>query len=76
MKCVVCRNGETKLGATTVTFDRGESTVVVRHVPAEICENCGEAYLAENVTGCLLTFAQEARTVGAAVLIREYANAA
>jgi YgiT-type zinc finger domain-containing protein len=45
MKCVVCRSGETKPGTATVTVEREGAVVVVRGVPARICENCGEEYL-------------------------------
>jgi YgiT-type zinc finger domain-containing protein len=47
MKCSICKTGETHSGRTTVTLQRGESVVVIRDVPAEICEDCGEYYLDE-----------------------------
>jgi len=45
MKCVVCQYGETESGTTTVTLTRGETTIVIREVPAQICTICGEEYL-------------------------------
>ena len=45
MKCVICKTGMTRPGKTTVTLQRGDSVVVVREVPAEVCEDCGEYYL-------------------------------
>ena len=50
MKCIVCKTGETDAGATTVTLDRGDSTLVFQHVPAQICQICGEAYVADDVS--------------------------
>ena len=47
MKCTICKTGETRPGTTTVTLQRDNSVVVIRDVPAEICENCGEYYLSE-----------------------------
>ncbi|MFH0934508.1 MAG: type II toxin-antitoxin system MqsA family antitoxin [Pseudomonadota bacterium] len=47
MKCTICKTGETRPGTTTVTLHRDNSVVVIRDVPAEICENCGEYYLSE-----------------------------
>lgn len=47
MKCVICKTGETHPGKTTVTLQRGRTVVVIRDVPAEICEDCGEYYLDE-----------------------------
>lgn len=76
MKCIVCHNGETRSGTTSVTFHHDGQTVVVNEVPAEVCENCGEAYVAEDVTEQLLTIAAEARKARAQVLVRDFAPAA
>jgi len=76
MNCIVCRHGDTHPGTTTVTFHRDGRTLVVNEVPAEVCENCGEAYVAEEVTAELLRIATEAREAQAIVLIRDYASLA
>lgn len=49
MKCVICKTGHTHPGTATVTLQRDNSVVVIRDVPAEICEDCGEYYLTEPV---------------------------
>ena len=49
MKCVICKTGHTHPGTATVTLQRNNSVVVIRDVPAEICEDCGEYYLSEPV---------------------------
>ena len=54
MKCVICKKASTKSGTTTVTFERDCLTMVVKCVPAQICPNCGEAYISEKVTSDLL----------------------
>jgi YgiT-type zinc finger domain-containing protein len=76
MNCIVCGHGDTHPGTTTVTFHRDGKTLVVNEVPAEVCENCGEAYVAEDVTADLLRIASEARQAQAIVLIRDYASLA
>jgi YgiT-type zinc finger domain-containing protein len=76
MKCIVCHNGETRPGTTTVTFHREGQTVVVNEVPAEVCENCGEAYVTEDVTAQVLEIAANARKAHAQVLVRDFAPAA
>ncbi len=76
MNCIVCNHGQTQTGTTTVTFHRDGQTVVVNEVPAEVCENCGEAYVNENVTTQLLEIAAEARNARAQVLVRDFAPAA
>lgn len=74
--CVVCHNGETRPGTTTVTFHREGRTLVVNEVPADVCENCGEAYVAEETTARLLEIAAAARRDQATVLVRDYGSAA
>ncbi len=76
MKCIVCRHGETQRGTTTVTFHRDGQTLVVNEVPAEVCENCGEAYIAEDVTEEILRIVAEARKAQATFLVRDFAPAA
>lgn len=73
MNCVICKQGQTKAGLVTVTLEREGAIVVFKRVPAEVCENCGEYYLTDEVTGELLERAEEAITSGAEVEIRRYA---
>ncbi len=73
MKCVMCRQGETQAGSVTITLPRGESTIIFKGVPAEVCENCSEYYLSESVTKELHSRAEEAVKNGAEVEILRYA---
>ena len=73
MKCVICKHGETHSGEVTVTLPRGESTIIFKGVPAEVCENCGEYYLSEAVSEQLLNRAEEAVKSGAEVQILRFA---
>jgi YgiT-type zinc finger domain-containing protein len=54
MKCVICKQGETQPGAATVTLEREGTMLIVRSVPAQVCQNCGEEYINENITATLL----------------------
>jgi len=73
MKCVICKTGETRPGQATVTLARGETTVLVKGTPAEICQNCGEYYLDEPVAAKVYATAQEAAERHAEVEILRYA---
>ena len=73
MKCVICKHGETHPGHVTVTLKRGESTILFKNVPAEVCENCGEYYLSDEITGQLMERAEEALQHGAQVEIVRFA---
>ena len=72
MTCVICKNGETRPGATTVTLERDGATVVIKGVPARVCKNCGEEYVDEGVTARLLKTAEEAVRAGVQVDVRTY----
>ncbi|MGF1634921.1 MAG: type II toxin-antitoxin system MqsA family antitoxin [Phycisphaerae bacterium] len=72
MTCVICKSGQTRPGTTTVVLQREGTTVVTHDVPAAVCENCGEAYVSEEVTASLL---KEGHAVAATsdLVIRGYA---
>ena len=72
MKCFVCKQGETEPGKATVTLERDGLTLVIKDVPAEVCNNCGEEYVDETVVEELLKTAEEVAQSGAEVDIREY----
>lgn len=73
MKCILCRQGETKPGLVTVTLQRGASTIILKDVPADVCENCGEYYLSEAVTAEVYARAEQAVKRGAEVEILRFA---
>jgi len=75
MRCVICRNGETRPGKTTVTLERENLTLVVKGVPAEVCSNCGEAYVGSEASRQLLSSAEAAARAGVRVEVREFAAA-
>ena len=60
MKCTICKHGETAPGQATVTLERDASLVVVRQVPAEVCQDCGEYYLDAGTTRRVLAMAEAA----------------
>ena len=75
MKCVICKHGTTRPGRATITLEDGGATVIVRGVPADVCENCGEEYVAENTTARLLGIASEVARQGVQIDVREYVAA-
>ena len=72
MKCVICKQGQTRSGKVTVTLERGQTTVLIKDVPAQVCENCGEYYLAGEISARLLETAESAVKKGAEVEISRY----
>lgn len=72
MECVICKHGKTKPGLVSVTLEKDDCLIVLKRVPADICENCGEYYLSESVTEYVLNRAEEAVNKGAEVEILRY----
>lgn len=73
MTCVICKLGETVSGQTRVVLQRGETTVVIKDVPAAICDNCGEYYLSEEITERVLALAEQAVAQGAEIEVLRFA---
>ncbi|MDZ8084457.1 MAG: type II toxin-antitoxin system MqsA family antitoxin [Nostoc sp. DedQUE12b] len=73
MKCIICKHGETKPGLITVILERDECIIVLKKVPAEICDKCGEYYLSDTVTEQVLGKAESAINNGAELEIIKYA---
>ena len=58
--CPLC-GGKKKLGTTTFTADLGFGVVVVRNVPATVCSQCGEDWIADAVAERIETLVEDAR---------------
>lgn len=72
MRCVVCRQGETRPGTATLVLERQGLTLVLKNMPAEVCENCGEEYVDEAAATSALASAERAAADGVMVEIREF----
>ncbi len=71
MRCMICGQGDTQPGTATLVLEREGRTVIVKHVPARVCENCGEEYVDEAAAAAALDNAERAVRGGAGVVIRE-----
>lgn len=73
MNCVICKTGLLAEGTATVTLQRGETTIVIKDVPAQVCDNCGEYYLSDELSREVLAMAEAAVITGAEVEILRWA---
>ena len=73
MRCVICKQADLETGTATVTLERGGVTLVVKHVAARVCPNCGEEYVDETTATHLLETVEQAERAGVQVDVREYA---
>lgn len=72
MVCVICKNGETVPGETIYTGMEGETIVVVKGVPANVCDNCGEAYISSETTARLFETVNDSANENAEVVVMTY----
>ena len=49
MICLICRQAEIVEGFTPIHFERGEMHLLIKHVPARVCQQCGEVWLEAEV---------------------------
>ena len=72
MNCLICRQAEFVDGFTSIAFERDELKLVINHVPAQICPNCGEAIVDEEVAARLLSIAENVISEGIIEDARDY----
>jgi len=60
-RCPMC-GGKKKAGKTVFTADLGFGVVVVRDVPAMVCEMCGESWLDDATARCLEKIVDDLRS--------------
>lgn len=70
--CMVCHQGEIQPGTTSYVFERDGQRLVVRDVPADVCGQCGEAWLDDRVAGQVLAMAAQARRAAERVVVSHY----
>jgi YgiT-type zinc finger domain-containing protein len=73
--CPICKCGHTRPGFASVTLEREGMTLLIKQVPAEICENCGEEFIGEAASNQLLQTAETAMRSGVQVELRQFAAA-
>lgn len=59
--CPVCHGGRKQPGRTTFTVELGFGVVVVRDVPAQVCDLCGTDWLEDPVAEKLEQIVEQAR---------------
>lgn len=72
MTCVLCKSGNYKEDFTTVVLTRDDSVVIIKQVPALVCDQCGEYILSSEITKVVLAMAEEAYSKGAEVEVRRF----
>lgn len=74
MICLVCRQAETVDGFTSAPFERDETRLIVKQIPARVCPSCGEAYVDEDVAVALLRQLEELAAAGIMEIVVKFAE--
>ena len=72
MNCAICGHDELVPGSVTMVLERGDLTMVLKRVPAMICESCSEEYLDETSAAEALAKGEAAVRDGVQVEIRQF----
>lgn len=70
---MICKHGITQPRTATVTLHRGNCTIIIKEVPAEVCDTCSEYYLSKEISEKVLKIAEDAVARGAEVEIVRFA---
>lgn len=71
MNCVLCK-GSLKKGMVNHIIDLGDGIIIIKNVPANICNQCGEYYVDTETAIKLEDIVEELRKNKAEVLIINY----
>ena len=73
-RCPLC-GGRLKLGAATIPFTFSDTVILIKEVPAEVCQSCHEPYVTGQVTDRITNLLNQLRAVPAEVSIVSYTDA-
>jgi len=75
MKCSLCKRGERKDETVTLTLERGKTTLVIKDVPARVCDQCGDEVFSEEVTRRTFDMLKDSVRRGVQVEVTSFAPA-
>jgi YgiT-type zinc finger domain-containing protein len=59
MKCAICKQGDLLAKYTEVVFHKNGQTILIKDVPALICNSCGEEYFDDDTSQRLLCLTEQ-----------------
>lgn len=72
--CAFC-GGRVLRGTATVPFVLDKSVIVVRDVPAFVCQECGEPFMTGRVSDAVVVLLTRLKSLGAEVSVVSYEEA-
>jgi len=74
MKCVICKHGELKPGVTSLLFEKNKSTIVIKGVPVDMCDNCGEIYVPDKTAEQIMSLLESVESQGIIIDVRNFSS--
>lgn len=59
MRCLICNHTGMNQGTTVLPVERGNASLLITDIPAQVCANCGEAYTGEDTARDVQELANE-----------------
>lgn len=73
--CPVCGGSKIE-GATTFFADLGSGVIIIRHVPALICDQCGADWIDDRVAEIIEKIVEDVREKGSVIEMKEFSRIA
>ena len=73
MDCSICKLGRTRPGTANVTLERDDMVILIKDVPAEVCDNCGEYFLDDEIADVVMRQSEAAAASGKELQVLRYA---
>jgi YgiT-type zinc finger domain-containing protein len=70
-QCPLC-GGPMEEGISTIPFLIGEQVAIIKNIPAEICSDCGEAYMKSSIVGNIESLLDRLEALGSEVSVVHY----
>ncbi|MDD2415050.1 MAG: type II toxin-antitoxin system MqsA family antitoxin [Eubacteriaceae bacterium] len=72
MKCLTCKNGTMEPGFTTYFADLKNCMVIIKKVPCQRCDQCGEILFSASVAEKLDSLMDKAESIASELTVMEY----
>ena len=72
--CFYCNSKTTNPGLTTHVVTLENCVIVIKNVPCEECEQCGEKYFSDEVMEKLEIIVEKAKEMSSEVVVTDFGN--
>lgn len=74
--CMFCKGNSTKEATTTHVVTYGDSVIIIKNVPCEECDQCGEKFYTDEVADHLESMVNTAKKALQEIAVIDYSKVA